>query len=98
MNDIVELSSGNVFARGSVRSIGTIEYCGKDYDRAFKVYGVGFEVTIHLNKQKFYRDVRFFRAGDGIGRQLSAQDLAFEKLRAEAIEALLGSPSPTSST
>lgn len=43
-SSIVELSTGHVFSKGSVKAIGPLTYSG------FAVYGVGFVVSIPVNK------------------------------------------------
>lgn len=77
MSDVVELSSGHVFAKGSVRCITPFEGDAYDVEAWFKIVGVGFEVLIHE---------------DYINDSLAEQAQRYKKLaalREEAVRKLL---------
>jgi hypothetical protein len=79
MSDIVELSTGHVFAKGSVRAVGPTDY-------GFKVYGIGFTVPVEVSWHAYeeflnrsQRDMRAYQYDDYVA-----------DLRREFIEKLLG--------
>lgn len=87
----IQLSTGHVFAAGSVVSVTPLAFAVFDdgFTGTFQVVGVGFEVPVRLVKDAF------FPGEDDLMKPEYKPWLAeCEKVRQEAITKLIGAPAP----